>query len=229
MTTTHGRAQRIAEAIDPRLRVVSTAPATGSFTNKARILECRTPTGSRVRLVVKFLVDKPELASRIAAVSFHAASLAREHGVPVPEPLLLDETGEVLGVPGVVSRFVQGAQVADPESPEKWAEDLACQLVQIHSIRPGERDRRFLFDGNHQTLYFTRDEYPKLMAGHPLSCDILDAVRKLQSDSRRHLPCWSIWTIGTATFCGFTVGFPLFWIGTLRDTGTLVLTWLTSG
>ena len=182
MTTMHERAQRIAEAIDPRLRVVSTAPATGSFTNDARILECRTPAGSRLRLVAKFLVDKPELASRIAAVSFHAASLAREHGVPVPEPLFLDETGEVLGVPGVVSRLVEGSQVANPESPEKWAEDLACQLVQIHSIRPGERDKRFLFDGNHQTLYFTRDEYPKLMAGHPLSSDILGAVRKLQSE-----------------------------------------------
>ena len=181
MTTTHERAQGIVEAIDPHLQFVSTASTIGSFTNDARILECRTPTGSRVRLVAKFLVDKPELASRIAAVSFHAAMLAREHGVPVPEPVFLDETGEVLGVPGVVSRFVQGAQVADPKDPEKWAEDLARQLVQIHSIRPGEREKRFLFDGNHQTLYFTRDENPKLIAGHPLSSDIFDAVRKLQS------------------------------------------------
>ena len=181
MTITHERAQSIVEAIDPHLQVVSMASTIGSFTNDARILECQTTAGSRVCLVAKFLVDKSALASRIAAVSFHAAILAREHGVPVPEPLLLDETGEVLGVPGVVSRFVQGRQVANPKDPERWAEDLARQLVQIHSIRPGERDKPFLFDGNHETLYFTRGEYPTLMAGHPLSADILDAVRELQS------------------------------------------------
>ena len=114
-------------------------------------------------------------------MSFHAAVLAREHGVPVPEPVLLDETGEVLGVPGVVSRFIEGRQVANPESPKRWAEDLARQLVQIHSIRPGERDRPFLYDGNHQTLFFTGGSYPMRMAGHPRAADISEAVRRLQS------------------------------------------------
>ena len=181
MTISIERAQRIVEAIDPRLQVVSTSPAAGSFTNDSRVLECRTTAGSRVRLVAKFLVAKPEQASRIAAVSFHAAGLARRHGVPAPEPVLLDETGEVMGVPGVVSRFAEGRQIADPESPERWAEDLARQLVQIHSISPGERDRPSLFDGNHVTLFFTRGGYPLRMAAHPLSADIFDAVGKLQS------------------------------------------------
>ena len=181
MTFTTERAQRIVEAIDPRLRVVSIVPAAGSFTNDARVLECRTAAGSRVRLVAKFLVDKPRQAPRIAAVSFHAAMLARAHGVPVPEPVLLDETGEVLGVPGVVSRFLEGRQVADPKSPEEWSEDLARQLVQIHSIRPGEGDRPFLYDGNHQTLFFTSGSYPLQMAGHPRAIDISDAVRTLES------------------------------------------------
>ena len=140
-----------------------------------------------VRLVAKFLVDKPALASRIAAVSFHAANLAREHRVPVPEPLLLDETGEVLGVPGVVSRFVEGRQVADPKDPEEWdLRTVARQLVpRFIQLRPGERDKRFLFDGNHQTLYFTRDEYPEANGGSSaVFRHTRTAVRKLQRKTR---------------------------------------------
>ena len=97
MTATHERAQGIAEAINPHLRVESTRI---SFADCGGVVSCR--------------------------------NLARAHRVPVPEPLLLDETGEVLGVPGVVSRSIEGRQIADPKDPEKWAEDLARPLA----VRP---------------------------------------------------------------------------------------------
>ena len=134
-----------------------------------------------MRLAVKFLVDNPEYAGRSAKAQFHALELAREHGVPAPEPLLLDETGEVFGVPGVVTRFVDGRQVANPLDPLKWAQELAQLLVRIHAIRPGDRSREHLFDGNHQVLYFLRGDRPRTSAEHPLSADIFQAVRDLQS------------------------------------------------
>lgn len=111
---TNDRAQQIVKAADPTLDFVSMEPAAGSSTNDTRILRCRTSNGEQERLVAKFLTDKPHLAPKIAHVSFHAALIARDHGIPVPEPLFLDESGHVLGVPGVVSRFVQGTQMANP-------------------------------------------------------------------------------------------------------------------
>lgn len=177
---TNDQAQQIVKAADRTLDFVSMEPAAGSFTNHARILTCRTATGERERLVAKFLTDKPHLAPKIAHVSYHAAQIARDHGIPVPEPLFLDESGHVLGVPGVVSRFVQGTQVTNPADPHKWAEDLAHQLHQIHSIHPKEIEKLHLFDGNFQTLYFQRGNYPKLLANHPLASKIFDAVRELE-------------------------------------------------
>ena len=64
----------------------------------------------------------------------------------------------------------------------EWAEDLARQLVEIHSIRAGESDRPLLYDGNHQTLFFTQRLLPNADGRSPTGhADISDAVRRLQS------------------------------------------------
>ena len=131
-------------------------------------------------LVVKFLIDEPEFASQCAIANFHALGLATAHGVPAPEPIYLDETGEVLGVPGFVTRFVDGQQVAKPLDTREWAETLAEILLRIHAIKPGE-DRRLLFDGHDEGLHFLREDWSKKKEGHPLSAGIFDAVRELQS------------------------------------------------
>ncbi len=118
---TRERAEAIVEVVAPDLQLVSITRASASFTNDVRFLDCRTSVGSQVRLVAKFLVDKPDYAARCARAQFHALGLARAHGVPAPEPLFLDETGEVMGVPGVVTRFIEGRLVASPRDPVKWA------------------------------------------------------------------------------------------------------------
>jgi aminoglycoside phosphotransferase (APT) family kinase protein len=190
------RAQYIVETAAPGYQLVTVKPAFGTFTNDAQILECRTPGGGHERLVVKFLVDEPDSASECAVAHFHALGLARAHGIPAPEPVYLDETGRVLGVPGIVTRFVEGRQVADPHDPVTWAETLADLLLGIHAIHPGDEDRRHLIDGNHEALFFLRGDWPEKKGGHPLSTDIFDAVRELQPDIVRvpavlvHLDYW---------------------------------------
>jgi aminoglycoside phosphotransferase (APT) family kinase protein len=53
-------------------------------------------------------------------------------------------------------------------------------LLRVHDIRPSDRDRTDLSDANQQVLFFLRGERPRLSGGHPLSADILQAVRELQ-------------------------------------------------
>ena len=156
-------------------------PAFGSFTNDVRILDCRTPEGHTRRLVVKFMVDQPEYSVRNATSHYHALRLAREHEIPAPEPIYLDETGDILGAPGLVMGFIAGRQVADPVDPEAWAQHQARMLLKIHSIRPSQAYRDKLFDGNRQTLYFLDGDMPERLGGHPLSVDILRAVTQLKS------------------------------------------------
>ncbi|MDP6714787.1 MAG: phosphotransferase, partial [SAR202 cluster bacterium] len=178
LTTEH--AQRILHAISRDLTLVSVSPAYGAFTNEVRILECRTPAGSALRLAVKMMTDDDAWDAPLrASADFHGLLIARAHGIPAPEPLLLDDTGEVLGAPGIVTRMVEGRQIAAPENVREWAELQAETLLKIHDVTPTEDERKHLYVGNELGLYFLERDYPERMAGHPLSETIYDAIREL--------------------------------------------------
>ena len=115
-----------------------------------------------------------------ASADFHGLQIARAHGIPAPEPLLLDDTGEVLGAPGIVTRMVEGRQIAAPESVSEWAKLQAEALMKIHDVTPSEVEREHLYVGNELGLYFLERDYPERMAGHPLSDTIYDAIRELR-------------------------------------------------
>lgn len=175
------RAQSIVQTAAPGHVLVSVKPAFGSFTNDVRVLDCRTSEGQVRQLVVKFMVDQPEYSDRNAAAHYYSLKLAREHEMPVPDPIYMDKTGEILGAPGLVMGFMPGSQVANPVDAEAWARAQAQMLLRIHSIRPSQDYRNKLFDGNLQTLYFLDGDLPVKMSGHPLSNEIFNAVRKLRS------------------------------------------------
>lgn len=195
LSTEHARS--ILQTIAPDLDLVSIGPATGAFTNQVNILECRSTGGNTIRLMAKLLTDPDAWdAKERASAEFHGLRIARNHGIPAPEPLYLDETGEVLGAPGIVTRMVEGKQVAAPADVEKWASCLADLLLTIHHVRPNEGERSLLYAGNDLGLYFLERDYPEKMAGHPLSKTIFSAVRDLSADIERvpgvlvHMDFW---------------------------------------
>ena len=175
------RAQFIVQTVAPGYRLVSVKYAPASFTNDVRFFECQTSEGNADRLVVKFMVDQPAYSIRNAIAHYHALRLAREHEIPAPEPIYLDETGRTLGAPGLVMRFIPGRQVWNPVDPEAWAQSQARMLLKIHSIRPSRIYRDKLFDGNRETLYFLDGDMPERLGGHPLSADIFRVVTELKS------------------------------------------------
>ena len=73
-------------------------------------MEASLPGGEPLKLVVRRYqeygdYDRGEKARR----EYKAFELIHAHGIPGPEPLLLDASGELLGVPGIVTRLVPGA------------------------------------------------------------------------------------------------------------------------
>ena len=188
VTLTCKHAQRILYAIDPGLRLVSISQAQAAFTNSVLVLDTLSPTGSRLRLVIKRMTDAPD--PERATADFHGLRIARKHGIPAPEPVYLDATGELLGTPGIVSTFVEGTQVANPTDPTAWAIDLAELLLRIHDIKPSSEDRCYIYDGNDLGLYFLSGHWPKKMAGHPLSDWIYAAVRELRVELRPAAPAF---------------------------------------
>ena len=169
-------ARSIVTAVDVGLRLVSSAPAFGSFTNTSLVLTCETPAGATVEFVAKFLDDEPDSASRCARASYRALRLARAHGIPVPEPVYVDETGAVMGVPGIVTQLVEGRQQANPPDPVSWGEMLAELLVRVHDITPSAEDQQQLFDGDVDGLFLLYGDQPARKGGHPLSEPIFNAM-----------------------------------------------------
>ncbi len=168
----------VIDAVVPGHRLVSVVPARAAFTNSVQVVDTLSPAGSRLRLVVKRMTDDPD--PERATADFHGLRIARRHGIPAPEPVLLDAAGELLGVPGIVTTFVEGTQNANPDDPRSWARDVAELLLKIHDVRPDADERRNIYHGNELALYFLSGEYPDRMAGHPLSDTIYDAVRELR-------------------------------------------------
>ena len=196
-------AQLVVDTVARGSRLVSITPATAAFTNAVDLLDAVSSDGQRRRFVVKRTTDEPD--SERATADFHGLEIARRHDIHAPEPLLLDATGEVLGTPGIVTRFVRGRQIANPEDPVEWARDLADLLVRIHDVSPDADERQGIYDGNDLGLYFLTGHWPEKMAGHPLSETIYGAIRELEFDIRKvpptflHMDYWAgnvLWVDG---------------------------------
>ena len=183
--TTH-RAQSIVHAVAPDLRLLSYTPAPAAYTNSVHILRCASPAGNETRLAVKRMTDDPD--PERAAADFHGLRIARKHGIPAPEPLYLDRTGNLLGLPGIVTGFIEGQQVSRPEDVRSWSADIARMLLRVHDASPSAEDRRHIYDGGRMGLYFLRDSWPDTMAGHPLTAPIFEAVLELRAGLRRVRP-----------------------------------------
>jgi aminoglycoside phosphotransferase (APT) family kinase protein len=201
-------AHKILDMISPGSALTAISVPPGSFSNFTHIVEARATDGSPLKVVVRRYkvfgdYDRGEKARR----EFKSFELLYKHGVPVPEPLLLDETGELLGIPGIVSRFVPGSLVLDPPSdPLGWARKLAVTLAKIHSIPCGEEEQNFLLKGNAEASWVVRfDAAPRYMQEFPGGADLWQAIRDLYPHIRPvrpslvHIDYWSgniLWYAG---------------------------------
>lgn len=178
--------QLIVEAVAPGHRLLTTTPAAAAYTNSVHILRCVSPDGKETRLVIKRMSDDPD--PERATADFHGLRIARRHGIPAPEPLYLDRTGDLLGLPGIVTGFIEGEQVSRPEDVRSWAADIARMLLRVHDVSPSAEDLTHIYDGRWMGLYFLRDSWPETMAGHPLTAPIFEAVQELRAGLRRVRP-----------------------------------------
>ncbi len=200
------RVQLILDAVAPGHRLLSVVPARAAFTNSVHVLNTVSPAGGRLRLVVKRMTDDPD--PERATADYYGLRIARKHGIPAPEPLLLDATGEMLGVPGIVTTFVEGVQIASPKDTRSWAKDYAELLLRIHDVSLDADDKSHIYDGKELGLYFLTDDWPERMAGHPLSESVYTAIRELRCQIRKtepvllHMDYWPgnvLWRNGTVS------------------------------
>jgi len=193
-------ARTLLSILAPGSALTSIAIPNGSFSNYTHIVTAQLKDGSPYQVVVRRYkvfgdYDRGEKARR----EFQTFELLNQHKVPAPEALYLDEKGDVLGIPGIVTRFVEGTHKMDtPSDPLDWARKLARTLAKIHSIQCGEAEQKFLLKGNSEATWFLKyDEPPQYMQEYPGGADLWHMLRelssKLQADTPvlLHIDYWS--------------------------------------
>ncbi len=186
--------------IAPGSTLVNIELLPGSFSNHTHLVDARLTNSNPYKIVVRRYkvfgdYDRGEKARR----EFKTFELLNQHEIPAPEALLLDETGDVLGSPGIVTRFVEGSlMMKTPSNPIEWARKLAQTLAKIHSIPCGKNEQSFLLKGNAEATWFLKyDSAPKYMHDYPSGTDLWRTIRELHpnirdvSPSLLHIDYWS--------------------------------------
>jgi aminoglycoside phosphotransferase (APT) family kinase protein len=155
-------AHKLLDILAPGSKLVSILVPDGSFSNFTHIIEAWLKDGNAYKVVVRRYkvfgnYDRGEKAGR----EFKTLELLNRYQAPTPRPLLLDESGDTLGSPGIVVSFVPGRLKMDTISdPMDWARKLAYTLANIHSIPCGEEEQSFLLKGNAEATWFLNFEGP---------------------------------------------------------------------
>ena len=123
------------DILAPGSRIESILLLPGSFSNSTHLVEAVDAHQARFPFVIRRYAqfgsyDRGEKARR----EYSTLALLQAHGIPAPLPLYLDDTGAMLGMPGIIVSFVPGKQVVNLVDPLRWARTLATTLAHIHAI-----------------------------------------------------------------------------------------------
>ncbi len=135
----------------------------GAYSNFTHLLEIGFADGEKRRIVIRrYNPAKYEAGHDKHVCEFQALKLlrARNRAVPGPAPLLLDETGDLLGLPGILTDFLPGKAIELPAQAQRWgrmAAETARMLAQIHRTPFTEADKRFLMNDDVEVAWFIKD------------------------------------------------------------------------
>lgn len=188
------------EQVAPGSSLLNVSLLPGSFSNHTHLIVARLPNGNPYKIVVhRYKIfgdyDRGEKARR----EFRTYELLNQNQVPAPQAILLDERGEILGAPGIVTGFVEGSLLLEaPENVIDWARKLARMLAKIHSISCGKEEQSFLLEGNAEASWFLKyDSAPKYMQDSPWGAELWKILRELYPKiqgvppSLLHIDYWS--------------------------------------
>jgi aminoglycoside phosphotransferase (APT) family kinase protein len=78
---------------------------------------------------------RPESSVFLARREYHHLERLWARGLPVAEPLLIDDE-ELFGVPTVVMSRLPGRPDLEPTDPNEWARQMGETLARIHAVSP---------------------------------------------------------------------------------------------
>jgi aminoglycoside phosphotransferase (APT) family kinase protein len=201
------------EAIAPGSALSAIRPIEGDFYNSVYMVKAHSAAGSPMHMVIKSYEECGNDRSEKAGREFKALTWLRDHRVPAPEPLYLDEGGAFLGSPSIVTSYVPGTQFIVPANPPSdpldWGHALGVMLAKIHSTPCDATAQSLLLDANSEALWFLHSGVvPDYMSAYPDGAEVWQTVHDLLPDIHQvqptlvHLDYWPgnvIWDQGQIT------------------------------
>jgi aminoglycoside phosphotransferase (APT) family kinase protein len=138
---------QLVDAINPGARLLQHWPLTGGVSAQTTALKIETSDDEQRRLVLRQHGARDRSRDPdIAAHEFQLLQTLHAAGIPVPLPVFVDPTGDIIGDPGIVVEFIEGdirTAKEDPPSATELVEMSRC-LAEIHSLDLAQNDLSFL-------------------------------------------------------------------------------------
>ena len=124
------------EVVLPGGRVAAVRRLKGGIVSSTHRIDVETASGGRAALVVRrFDPARPWFTADLLTQEWTVLEFLRGTPVPAPEPLLLDGSGEYLGVPALVISCLPGRPAVARSEPW-WCRRLAEALAAVHDQAP---------------------------------------------------------------------------------------------
>ncbi|WP_249313267.1 phosphotransferase family protein [Lederbergia citrea] len=129
----------IVESVNPNAKVQSISQLHGgvsSLVHRVSLIVGKNVEEYVVRRVdnKKWVQEEPDLALQEA----ESLRRANESGVGTPQIIAYDETGAICGMPTVLMSKLEGTVILKPNNMNKWIEEQAKALVNIHKVKADE-------------------------------------------------------------------------------------------
>ncbi|MCA0756698.1 aminoglycoside phosphotransferase family protein [Paenibacillus sp. N4] len=170
-------------SVHPEASVLSVNRLYGGISTSVHSITLQLPESVKEVVLRQFdnaewLSDEPDLPLHEAA----SLRLALKTGIPSPEVIAVDATGEACGLPALLMSKLEGSVVLEPANRKDWLDQMAEALVRIHAVD----------SSGFQWSYFTYNDIPKLQvpdwSPHPKEWQtVIDRVKQPRPPFR---PCF---------------------------------------
>src|SRR5579884_3483689 len=121
--------EKVVQKVVPQSRLLRTWKLQGGVSAQVTALEIEWPDGHRQKMIVRRhgevdLKRNPQ----IAADEFRLLQLLRSHGLTVPMPHYLDQSGEIFSTPYIVLEYIEGETEFAPSNLSDFLSQFAAHL-----------------------------------------------------------------------------------------------------
>lgn len=175
--------RRVLAVIAPTHAAFSIHSLAGDYSNHTHLVKVEFADRPAQHIVLRrYNEDNGDCPGK-ARREFHTLTHLQRHAIPVPKPLYLDDSGDLLGSPGIITEFVAGKQIEVQDEPDLWTGSItlvAKMLARIHATPYDETLTPHMLDGNKGVAWFLGSgAVPRFMEADPDGASVWKSVSEL--------------------------------------------------